>query len=182
LDYIKNFQNLYKKHFDKTQELIQHLENGLQVLADSSKNIAALKKTVGEEEENAAKLLVKLNEVLNNLKEATAKTDKNKAEAEKKEKELTEKNKEITKGKAEIEQSLETISALVEKVKEEVKKIDQKQVDMMAKLKTFEGENIIVKALIFTIKDVSIKWDAMPDSDVSVKLGATKKLFADLTD
>ena len=53
---------------------------------------------------------------------------------------------------------------------------------MMAKLKTFEGENIIVKALIFTIKDVAIKWDAMPDSDVSNKLGATKKLFADLTD
>ena len=182
LDYIKNFQSLYKKHFDNTQNLITHLENGLQVLADSSKNIAALKKTVGEEEENAAKLLVKLNEVLNNLKEATAKTEKNKSEAEAKEKELTVKNKEINAAKAEIEQSLETISALVEKVKEEVKKIDQKQVDMMAKLKTFEGENIIVKALIFTIKDVAIKWDAMPDSDVSSKLGATKKLFADLTD
>ena len=182
LDYIKNFQSLYKKHFDNTQNLITHLENGLQVLADSSKNIAALKKTVGEEEENAAKLLVKLNEVLNNLKEATAKTEKNKSEAEAKEKELTVKNKEINAAKAEIEQSLETISALVEKVKEEVKKIDQKQVDMMAKLKTFEGENIIVKALIFTIKDVAIKWDAMPDSDVSNKLGATKKLFADLTD
>ena len=42
-------------------------------------------------------------------------------------------------------------------------------------------ENIIVKALIFTIKDVNIKWDAMPDSDVSIKLGQTKKLFSDLT-
>ena len=88
LDYIKNFQSLYKKHFENTQNLITHLENGLQVLADSSKNIAALKKTVGEEEENAAKLLVKLNEVLTNLKEATAKTEKNKTEAEAKEKEL----------------------------------------------------------------------------------------------
>ena len=182
LDYIKNFQSLYKKHYENTQNLITHLENGLQVLADSSKNIAALKKTVGEEEENAAKLLVKLNEVLTNLKEATAKTEKNKTEAEAKEKELTVKNKEINAAKAEIEQSLETISALVEKVKEEVKKIDQKQVDMMAKLKAFEGENIIVKALIFTIKDVPVKWDAMPDSDVSSKLGATKKLFSDLTD
>ena len=40
----------------------------------------------------------------------------------------------------------------------------------MAKLKAFEGENIIVKAIIFTIKDVPVKWDAMPDSDVSSKL------------
>ena len=53
---------------------------------------------------------------------------------------------------------------------------------MMAKLKAFEGENIIVKAIIFTIKDVPVKWDAMPDSDVSSKLWATKKLFSDLTD
>ena len=52
----------------------------------------------------------------------------------------------------------------------------------MAKLKAFEGENIIVKAIIFTIKDIPVKWDAMLDSDVSSKLGAAKKLFSDLTD
>ena len=52
----------------------------------------------------------------------------------------------------------------------------------MAKLKTFEGENIIVKDLIFTIKDVPIKLDAIPDSDVLSKLGATKKFFSDFTD
>ena len=182
LDYIKNFQNLYKKHLSDTQELIKHLENGLSVLADSSKNIAALKKTVGEEEENAAKLLVKLNEVLTNLKEATEKTTKNKTEAEAKEKELTQKNKEISKSQDEINTSLINIKALIEKVKEEVKKIDQGKVDMMAKLQRFEGENIIVKALIFTIKDVNVKWDAMPDSDVASKLGATKKLFSDLVE
>ena len=77
-DYIKNIQSLYKKYFENTKNLITNLENGLQVLADSSKNIAALKKTVGEEEENAAKLLIKLNEVLTNLKEAIVKTEKNK--------------------------------------------------------------------------------------------------------
>ncbi len=37
----------------------------------------------------------------------------------------------------------------------------------MAKLKAFEGENIIVKAIIFTIKDIPVKWDAMLDSDIS---------------
>ena len=35
----------------------------------------------------------------------------------------------------------------------------------MFKLKIFEGENIIVKAIIFTIKDVPVKWDAMLDSE-----------------
>ncbi len=51
---------------------------------------------------------------------------------------------------------------------------------MISKLQRFEGDTIIVKALVFTIKDTKPSWYGMADSEVSSKLGATKKLFSDL--
>jgi dynein heavy chain len=180
LDYIKNFQSLYTKHFNDTQNLISHLENGLQVLADSSKNINNLKKTVGEEEAKSALEKEKLDKLIVELGIASEETAKNKAIAEEKEITLTEQNKVIAKDQIEIEQNVQTIGVLIESIKEEVSKIDQKQVDMMSKLQRFEGDTIIVKALVFTIKDTKTSWDGMADSEVSSKLGATKKLFSDL--
>jgi dynein heavy chain len=180
LDYIKNFQSLYTKHYNDTQNLISHLENGLQVLADSSKNINNLKKTVGEEESKSALEKEKLDKLIEELGVASEETAKNKAIAEEKEITLTEQNKVIAKDQIEIEQNVSTIGVLIESIKEEVSKIDQKQVDMMSKLQRFEGDTIIVKALVFTIKDTKTSWDGMADSEVSSKLGATKKLFSDL--
>ena len=180
LDYIKNFQNLYAKHYEDTMNLISHLENGLNVIDDSSKKIAVLSETVEEEANKAAELKTKLEKAGEELKVATEKTETNKAIAEKNEKELTEQNKIIAKDQAEIEENVKNINQLIETIRIEVSKIDQKQVDMMSKLQRFEGDTIIVKALIFTIKDVKVSWDGMPDSDVSAKLGQTKKLFSDL--
>ena len=181
LDYIKNFQNLYQKHFNDTQNLISHLESGLQVLADSSKNIEQLKITVGEEEAKASELLVTLNEVLKNLTEATEKTEKKKAIAEKNEKELTEQGKIISRDQKEIEENVASIKILIEKIKKDVDNIEQGQVDTVSKSQRFEGDSgTILKALVFAVKDTNIKWDALPDSDISLRLSRTKILFKDL--
>ena len=164
LDYIKNFQNLYQKHFNDTQNLISHLESGLQVLADSSKNIEQLKITVGEEEAKASELLVTLNEVLKNLTEATEKTEKKKAIAEQNEKELTEQQKIITRDQKEIEENVASIKILIEKIRADVDNIEQGQVDTVSKSQRFEGDSgTILKALVFAVKDTNIKWDALPD-------------------
>ena len=183
LDYIKNFQNLYQKHFNDTQNLISHLESGLQVLADSSKNIEHLKQTVGEEEAKASELLVTLNEVLENLKVASEQTENSRQIAEKNEKELTEKNEIIARDQAEIDENLKNIKILIEKIKKDVSNIEQGQVDMVSKSQRFEGDNgMILKALVFSVKDTKISWEALPDSEISLRLSRTKILFNDLTE
>lgn len=181
LDYIKNFKKLYRDYHDKVLGNIERLEKGLEVLSISSENIGKLKIDVQEKEQKVSSFLQELEIAKVELDDKTKICEEKTKNAKEKAIYLEKRSAEIAREQVEIEKNVEETKLLIEKISKDVQDIPKTSVEQFGRKTKFEDDTgFILKCLYYSMKEKSnnVKWDNVPDSDISSFLSKTTILLS----